>query len=64
MASGNKYEVPRWSSLTRWSTGANFEMVISQLRDRLNANAVPMQMTIGSEDEFGVVDLVKMKSII
>ena len=46
-------------------TGADFEMVVSQLRDRLNANAVPMQMTIGSEDEFkGVVDLVKMKAII
>ena len=45
--------------------GANFERVVSQLRERLGANAVPMQMTIGSEDEFrGVVDLVKMKAII
>merc|ERR1712023_595118 len=45
--------------------GANFERVVSQLRERLGANAVLMQMTIGSEDEFrGVVDLVKMKAII
>jgi elongation factor G len=45
--------------------GANFERVISQLRTRLGANAVPMQMTIGSEEDFrGVVDLLKMKAII
>ncbi|PJR05766.1 elongation factor G, partial [Sinorhizobium meliloti] len=38
---------------------------VDQLRDRLNASAVPMQMTIGAEDEFkGVVDLVKMKAVI
>ncbi|WP_257284314.1 elongation factor G [Endozoicomonas sp. SESOKO1] len=62
----DKYEVPRMVFVNKMDrTGADFEMVISQLRDRLNANAVPMQMTIGSEDEFkGVVDLVKMKSII
>ena len=45
--------------------GANFEMVVDQLKDRLGANAIPMQMTIGSEEDFiGVVDLVKMKAII
>lgn len=62
----DKYEVPRMVFVNKMDrTGANFEMVIEQLRDRLGANAVPMQMTIGSEDEFkGVVDLVKMKSII
>ncbi|WP_257264994.1 elongation factor G [Endozoicomonas sp. ONNA2] len=62
----DKYEVPRMVFVNKMDrTGADFDMVISQLRDRLNANAVPMQMTIGSEDEFkGVVDLVKMKSII
>ncbi|WP_163369487.1 elongation factor G [Endozoicomonas acroporae] len=62
----DKYEVPRMVFVNKMDrTGADFEMVISQLRDRLNANAVPMQMTIGAEDEFkGVVDLVKMKSII
>ena len=46
-------------------TGADFENVVEQLKDRLGANAVPMQMTIGAEDEFkGVVDLVKMKAIL
>jgi elongation factor G len=44
--------------------GADFEMVISQLKERLGAIAVPLQMTIGAEDEFkGVVDLVKNKAI-
>lgn len=62
----DKYEVPRMVFVNKMDrTGANFQMVVGQLRDRLNANAVPMQMTIGSEDEFkGVVDLVKMKSIL
>ena len=62
----DKYEVPRLVFVNKMDrTGADFKMVISQLRERLNANAVPMQMTIGSEDQFkGVVDLVKMKSII
>jgi elongation factor G len=45
--------------------GASFERVVQQLRDRLGANAVPLQMTIGAEDEFkGVVDLIKRKAII
>ncbi|GAA0211059.1 elongation factor G [Kangiella japonica] len=62
----NKYEVPRMVFVNKMDrTGADFEMVVSQLRERLGATAVPMQMTIGSEDEFkGVVDLVKMKAII
>ncbi|WP_299734138.1 elongation factor G [uncultured Endozoicomonas sp.] len=62
----DKYEVPRMVFVNKMDrTGADFEMVVSQLRERLNAVAVPMQMTIGAEDEFkGVVDLVKMKSII
>src|SRR5690606_35612973 len=62
----NKYEVPRIIFVNKMDrTGASFERVVSQVRDRLNAIAVPMQMTIGSEDEFkGVVDLVKMKAII
>ncbi len=62
----DKYEVPRMVFVNKMDrTGADYQMVIDQLRDRLNANAVPMQMTIGSEDEFkGVVDLVKMKAII
>ncbi|CAA0112121.1 Elongation factor G 1 [Zhongshania aliphaticivorans] len=62
----NKYEVPRMVFVNKMDrAGADFERVISQLRTRLGANAVPMQMTIGSEDEFrGVVDLIKMKAII
>lgn len=62
----DKYEVPRMVFVNKMDrTGADYQMVIDQLRDRLNANAVPMQMTIGAEEEFkGVVDLVKMKAII
>jgi elongation factor G len=45
--------------------GADFEMVVNQLRDRLGCNAVPIQMTIGSEEDFkGVIDLIKQKAII
>lgn len=62
----DKYEVPRMVFVNKMDrTGADFDMVVEQLRDRLGAVAVPMQMTIGAEDEFkGVVDLVKMKSVI
>ncbi|MDP5208396.1 MULTISPECIES: elongation factor G [unclassified Microbulbifer] len=62
----NKYEVPRMVFVNKMDrAGANFRNVVKQLKDRLNANAVPLQMTIGAEDDFkGVVDLVKMKAII
>jgi elongation factor G len=62
----NKYEVPRLVFVNKMDrAGANFERVIKQMRERLGANAVPLQMTIGAEDEFkGVVDLVKMKAIL
>jgi len=62
----NKYEVPRMVFVNKMDrAGADFGMVVDQLRDRLGAVAVPIQMTIGSEDEFkGVVDLVKMKAIL
>jgi len=61
----NKYEVPRMVFVNKMDrTGADFQMVVDQLKDRLGALAVPLQMTIGAEDEFkGVVDLIKMKSI-
>ena len=61
----NKYGVPRMVFVNKMDrAGADFEKVIAQLKDRLGANPVPLQMTIGSEDEFkGVVDLVKMKAI-
>tara|TARA_R110001592_G_scaffold191260_1_gene437406 strand:- start:62 stop:2155 length:2094 start_codon:yes stop_codon:yes gene_type:complete len=62
----NKYEVPRIVFINKMDrTGADFLSVVGQLKDRLGAVPVPLQMTIGSEEEFnGVVDLVKMKSII
>ncbi|SDK81544.1 elongation factor G [Microbulbifer yueqingensis] len=62
----NKYEVPRMVFVNKMDrAGADFKMVVNQLKTRLNANAVPLQMTIGSEDNFkGVVDLVKMKAIL
>ena len=62
----NKYEVPRMVFINKMDrAGADFGNVVEQLRDRLNCNAVPIQMTIGSEENFvGVVDLVKNKSIL
>jgi len=62
----NKYEVPRIVFVNKMDrSGANFMRVVQQLRDRLNVTAVPMQLTIGAEEDFkGVVDLIKMKSIV
>lgn len=46
-------------------TGADFYNVVSMMKDRLGANAVPIQLPIGFEDTFeGMVDLVKMKAIV
>ena len=62
----DKYEVPRMVFVNKMDrAGADFSMVVSQLKDRLGAQAVPINFPIGAEDEFkGVVDLVRMKSII
>ncbi len=62
----NRYEVPRLVFVNKMDrTGANFLRVVQQMKDRLKANAVPVQLAMGAEDEFkGVVDLVKMKSIV
>tara|TARA_B100000767_G_scaffold271713_1_gene297886 strand:- start:125 stop:2239 length:2115 start_codon:yes stop_codon:yes gene_type:complete len=62
----NKYEVPRMVFVNKMDrAGADFDMVVDQLRERLGANAVPLQFTIGAEENFkGVVDLIKMKAII
>ncbi|MCK7598713.1 elongation factor G [Microbulbifer sp. CAU 1566] len=62
----NKYQVPRMVFVNKMDrAGADFRKVVGQLKTRLNATAVPLQMTIGSEDEFkGVVDLLKMKAIL
>ena len=62
----NRYEVPRMVFVNKMDrAGANFLNVVEQMEDRLGANAVPLQLAIGAEEEFkGVVDLVKMKSIL
>ena len=61
----NKYHVPRIAFVNKMDrTGANFLKVRDQLKARLGATPVPMQIPIGAEDNFeGVVDLVKMKAI-
>ncbi|MBS9778548.1 MAG: elongation factor G [Alcaligenaceae bacterium] len=61
----NKYEVPRMVFVNKMDrAGADFMMVVDQLKKRLGANAVPMQLPVGAEDHFtGVVDLIKMKYI-
>jgi len=60
-----KYSVPRMVFVNKMDrTGADFLNVVEQLRSRLEANAVPIHLAIGSEEEFsGVVDLIKMKAI-
>lgn len=62
----NKYHVPRLVFVNKMDrAGADFHRVINQLKQRLGALPVPLQMTIGAEDEFkGVVDLIKGKSIV
>ena len=62
----NKYEVPRMVFVNKMDrAGADFKEVVSQLGTRLGATAVPLQMTIGAEENFkGVVDLIKMKAIL
>jgi elongation factor G len=62
----DRYSVPRIVFINKMDrTGANFYRVYEQIRDRLRANAVPIQLPIGSEDVFkGIVDLVKMKAYI
>ena len=61
----NKYKVPRLAFVNKMDrTGANFFKVYEQMRLRLKANPVPLQVPIGAEENFkGVVDLVKMKAI-
>lgn len=61
----NKYEVPRMVFVNKMDrAGADFLSVVHQMKTRLAAQAVPMQLPVGAEDNFrGVVDLVKMKFI-
>ncbi|NAW33151.1 elongation factor G [Halomonas alimentaria] len=62
----NKYEVPRMVFVNKMDrTGADFFMVVDQLKDRLGANAVPIQINWGTEEDFkGVIDLIEMKAIL
>lgn len=59
-----KYGVPRIAYVNKMDiTGADFYNVVSMMHDRLGANAVPIQLPIGTEAEFrGIIDLVKMKA--
>ncbi len=60
----NRYEVPRMVFVNKMDrTGANFYRVVDQIKNRLNANAVPIQLPIGAEDKFtGLIDLMRMKA--
>lgn len=62
----NKYHVPRIAFINKMDrVGANFYNVEKQIRDRLKANPVPLQIPIGAEDNFkGVVDLIQMKALV
>jgi elongation factor G len=62
----NRYKVPRIGFVNKMDrSGADFLMVVTQVREMLGAKAVPLQLPIGAEDDFkGVVDLIKMKGII
>ena len=61
----NKYEVPRVVFVNKMDRqGADFTRVVEQIRDRLGANPVPLQLAIGAEELFaGVVDLITMRAI-
>ncbi len=61
----DKYGVPRIAFVNKMDrAGADFERVVAQIKDRLGANGIPIQIPIGAEDTFeGVVDLIKMKAI-
>jgi elongation factor G len=62
----NRYKVPRIGFVNKMDrAGADFLMVVSQVKEMLGANAVPLQLPIGAEDDFkGVVDLIRMKGIV
>ncbi|HMI77069.1 MAG TPA: elongation factor G [Buchnera sp. (in: enterobacteria)] len=61
----NKYKVPRIAFINKMDRmGASFFKVVEQIKDRLGANPVPLQLAIGAEDTFtGIIDLIKMKAI-
>ena len=61
----DKYQVPRLVFVNKMDrAGADFERVVEQIRKRLGANCVPIQLNMGAEEDFhGVIDLIKMKAI-
>ena len=61
----NKYEVPRMVFVNKMDrAGANFLRVVDQIKKRLGANCVPVQLPIGAEEDFeGVIDLIRNKAI-
>ncbi|MFC6438850.1 elongation factor G [Bowmanella sp. JS7-9] len=61
----DKYHVPRMVFVNKMDrAGADFERVVKQIRNRLGANCVPIQLNVGAEENFkGVIDLIKMKYI-
>merc|ERR1712093_585186 len=61
----DKYRVPRMVFVNKMDrAGADFDRVVKQIHNRLGANCVPIQLNIGSEENFkGVIDLIKMKAI-
>jgi elongation factor G len=61
----NKYEVPRMAFVNKMDrAGADFLRVVEQIKKRLGANPIPVQLNIGAEEDFqGVIDLVRMKAI-
>ncbi|HIU51205.1 MAG TPA: elongation factor G [Candidatus Merdicola faecigallinarum] len=62
----DKYQVPRMAYVNKMDiTGADFYNCVAQMKERLNANAIPVQLPIGAENEFaGIVDLIKMRAFI
>ena len=62
----DKYQVPRMVYVNKMDiVGANFMLCVDQLKNRLHANPVPVQLPIGAEDNFrGIVDLIKMRAFI
>ena len=61
----NRYKVPRIAFINKMDrAGADFLKVVSQIKDRLGASPVPIQLPIGAEDDFkGIIDLMRMKAL-
>ena len=61
----NRYKVPRICFINKMDrAGADFERVVDQIKNRLGASPVAIQLPIGAEDDFaGIIDLIKMKAL-